>query len=254
MSAPAITSPRTTASARGSSPPITSASPMLYFAGITLFFLHRRRGGDGHPAGACHAAGRSRHHRHLQSAVHHPRRGDGVVLPHSVDSQHARQFHRAADDRRARSGISAAQSGELVSVHARRRRDALRRVRRRHRHRLDLLHAVLDDVFQQPRGAGGDRRVHRGLFVDPHRTEFHRHHPSPARAGADLVPAAAVPVVALCNVRHPRAGDAGAGDDASSHRARPLRRHRHFRSGARAAIRCCSSTCSGSTRIRPSTS
>ena len=93
-----------------------------------------------------------------------------------------------------------------------------------------------------------------GLLVDPHRAELHRHHPPAARAGPDLVSAAAVPVVALCDLGDPGAGDAGAGDDAAAHRARALRRHRHFRSGARAAIRSCSSICSGSTRIPPSTS
>ena len=139
-------------------------------------------------------------------------------------------------------------------LHAGRLRHALRRVRRRHRHWLDVLHAVLDDVFQQPCGAGRHRRLHRRILVDPHRPELHRHNPPAARAGSDLVPAAAVPVVALCHLRHPRAGDAGTGDDAASHRARPLCRHRHLRSGATAATRSCSSICSGSTRIRRSTS
>ena len=38
-------------------------------------------------------------------------------------------------------------------------------------------------------GAGG---LHRRLLVDPDRAELHRHHPHDARAGDDLVPAAAV--------------------------------------------------------------
>ena len=38
------------------------------------------------------------------------------------------------------------------------------------------------------------------LFVDRDRAELHRHHPQAARAGHDLVPPAAVPVVAVCHL------------------------------------------------------
>ena len=62
-----------------------------------------------------------------------------------------------------------------------------------------------------------------GLLVDPDRPEFHRHHPPPARAGHDLVPAAAVssgrsmrPAVILV------LATPGAGDDAAADRARAL--------------------------------
>ena len=55
-----------------------------------------------------------------------------------------------------------------------------------------------------------DRHRHlcRRFFVDPYRTEFHRHHPSDARSGHDMVPPAAVRLVALRNqpdsgARHP---------------------------------------------------
>ena len=41
----------------------------------------------------------------------------------------------------------AAQPAELVSVHARRLRDAVRDPGRRRRHRLDVLHAVFDAVL-----------------------------------------------------------------------------------------------------------
>ena len=99
-----------------------------------------------------------------------------------------------------------------------------------------------------------DRRFHRRLFVDPDRPELHRHHPSAARAGADLVSAAAVRLVALCDRRHPGAGDAGAGDHAAADRRSNGSSASAFSIRRAAAIRCCSSTCSGSTRIRPSTS
>ena len=48
-----------------------------------------------------------------------------------------------------------------------------------------------------PRAHGGARRLHRGLLVDPHRPQLHRHGPPDARAGHDVVPAAALRVGAL---------------------------------------------------------
>ena len=68
---------------------------------------------------------------------------------------------------------------------------------------------LASDLFQGP--CGGDRRrhLHRRLFLHCDRAEFHRHHPSPARAGHDLVQDAGVPVVALRHQRHPGAGDPG---------------------------------------------
>ena len=42
----------------------------------------------------------------------------------------------------------------------------------------------------------GARHLHHRLLVDPHRPELHRHDPPDARAGDDLVPAAAVHLVA----------------------------------------------------------
>ena len=41
--------------------------------------------------------------------------------------------------------------------------------RRRRRYRMDVLHAVLDDVLQHPRDRRGGGRLHRRLFVDPDR-------------------------------------------------------------------------------------
>ncbi len=42
----------------------------------------------------------------------------------------------------------------------------------------------------------GARDLHRRLLLDPHRAELHRHHPQHARTGHDLVPAAALRLVA----------------------------------------------------------
>ena len=47
-------------------------------------------------------------------------------------------------------------------------------------------------VLALQRRARHDRRVHRRVFVDFHRAQFHRHHPLDAGARADLVSPAAV--------------------------------------------------------------
>ena len=93
-----------------------------------------------------------------------------------------------------------------------------------------------------------------GLFVDRDRPQFHDHHPQAAAAGHGMVPDAAVPVVALFDVGAVRAGDAGAGHGDDADHVRANLQSRRVRSPHWAAIRCCSNTCSGSTRIRPCTS
>ena len=195
-----------------------------------LFLLHRRRGGDRDPDRACDAAGRSRQLRHVQPPLHHARHHHGVVLPDPVDPQHARQFHRAADDRRARPRLSQAQSAELVPVHARRRGGAVCDPGGRRRYRLDLLYAVLDAVLQQLRCGGRHRRVHRRLLLDPDWPELHRHDSQAARARSDLVPTAAVHLVALCDLGDPCARNSRARDDAGTDRGRAPARRRHIRS------------------------
>ncbi len=56
--------------------------------------------------------------RHLQQAVHRARRDHGLAVPDPVDPVGDRQLPGAADDRRARPGVSAAEPAELVSVRA----------------------------------------------------------------------------------------------------------------------------------------
>ncbi len=55
---------------------------------------------------------------------------------------------------------------------------------RRRRHRVDVLHAVFDDVLEHARDRRGGRRFHRRLLVDPDRAQLHRHDPQDARARA----------------------------------------------------------------------
>ena len=99
--------------------------------------------------------------------------------------------------------------------------------------------------------AGG---LHRRIQFHLYRAELHRDHPQDALPRNDVVPDAAVCVGALRG-QHPHgAGHAGAG-----HRNGAGGSGAHGAASAssippRAAIRCCSSTCSGSTRTRPSTS
>ena len=102
--------------------------------------------------------------------------------------------------------------------------------------------------------AGGRRRVHRRLFLDRDRRQFPRHHPYAACAGHDVVSAAAVRLVDVCDQHGDGAGDAGARHVAAADVGGTLFRLADLRSRPPAAIRCCSSICSGSTAIRPSTS
>ena len=128
--------------------------------------------------------------------------------------------------------------------------------RRRRRHRLDVLHAVLDAVLEHARHRGrwsgvfiaGFSSILTGLnfIVTMHKLR------APGMTWFRL------PLFVWAHLRdqhHPRARDAGAGDDAVSLVAiERLFARRHLRSRRSAAIRCCSSISSGSTRTRPSTS
>ena len=187
-------------------------------------FLHRRHRHRHRAARARHAARCSAQRRPIQPPVHAARHRHGVVFSGAVDSDHARQFSAAVDDRGTRSGVSPAQSLFLVPVRRRRSFYRLFGDRRRGRYRLDLLHAVLDLVLQQPRDCGGGRRVRRRIFVHRHGGQFHHHHAHAARAGHDLVPPAAVRVGDLCDQHRDGAGDAGAGHVAAADHGRAIPR------------------------------
>ena len=124
---------------------------------------------------------------------------------------------------------------------------------RRHRHGVDVLRAVQHDDADD--GVPGVvRRLHPRLLVDRHRPQLHRHRPHIARARHRLDAAAAVRVGDLRHQHHPGAGDAGPRSDGDAGRASRRSAASASSTRPRAAIRCCSSTCSGSTRTRPSTS
>ena len=163
------------------------------------------------PAGAAHPQGRPAGARHLQPHVHHARHHHGLLLPDPVGAGGAGQLPGADHDRGQGPRLPAHQPGELVPLHDRRHHHPLRHPDGRGGHRLDLLHALLHHLLEQLRGADHRRHLHRRLLVDLHRPELHRHHPPHAGAGPDLVPAAAVHLVALRHqpgdrARHPGGG------------------------------------------------
>ena len=132
---------------------------------------------------------------------------------------------------------------------------ALGHRRRRRRHRLDVLHALQQHVLEHERHRS--RRV--GVFITGFSSiltglNFIVTIHTMRAPGHDLVPAAAVHLVALRDEPHHGAGHAGAGDHAPAGRASSACSHVGIFDPRSAATRCCSSTCSGSTRTRPSTS
>ena len=113
-----------------------------------------------------------------------------------------------------------------------------------------LQHAVV--VYL--RDPGRRRHHHLRVQLDHDRPELRGHPPHPAVPGADLVPAAAVLLVALRHQPDLPAGHAGAGGRPASCSRSSGRPGSASSTRRWAAIRCCSSTCSGSTPTRPSTS
>ena len=126
---------------------------------------------------------------------------------------------------------------------------------RRRRHRLDVLHAVLDGLLERLGRRDGGRRLHRRVLLDPHGPELPRDDPHDARAGHDA--GCGMPLFCwgiYATSHHPDPRHAGHRD----HGAAAWRRSGSSTSASsirrRAATRCSSSTSSGSTRTRPSTS
>ena len=89
------------------------------------------------------------------------------------------------------------------------------------------------DGLEHQRHSDGAGRLHRRLLVDSDRAQLHRHDPPDARAGHDLVPAAAVRVGALRHEPDPGARHAGHRHHHPDALRRARLRLRHLRSGAR---------------------
>ena len=168
---------------------------ILYALSITVFFFI---GGVAIGTGAARTDQSHRpvpYLRRIPSPVHHARHHHGVVLPGAVDPGDHGQFHFAADDRRARRGVSAAQPDVLVSLCRRRGIHRLCAALRRRRYRMDVLSAVFVGIFALQRDRRRSRRFRRRLFLDRDRRQLPRHDPHAARTRHDLVSAAAVRLV-----------------------------------------------------------
>ena len=113
---------------------------------------------------------------------------------------------------------------------------------------LDLRPSRPGDGFRHP-VAPSRRRI-----VDPRRDQLHHHDLQHARARHDAAQDAAVRVVDPGDGVPAAAVAAGARRRHHHAADRPQLRHHLLRSRMAAAIRCCSSTCSGSSAIRRSTS
>ena len=151
----------------------------------------------------------------LQQAIHDSWDADGLVFFDPIDPCSARKFCIADDDRRTGRRLSEIEPDELVSFCPRRRvRDLVVNSRRR-RYWLDVLHALQHDLRKLARDLDGGRCFRGRFFHHRDRDQFHRHYAQDARAGFDLVPVAAVRLVALRDEPDHGARDASARDHAS---------------------------------------
>ena len=127
-----------------------------------------RRAAGAHAAGAARSA--AVRARDLQPDLHHPRLGDDLPVHHPVRRRRTRQLLRAADDRRARHGVSQDQRAVVLDDPARRPADPVRLLLprsdwqlpdRRRRRRLDVLSAAQRARAVRPEPVAG-RRDHPG--------------------------------------------------------------------------------------------
>ena len=227
----------------------------MFLVATTISLRRRRRLRAPDPDRAAHARPDDHGRDDLQPHVHAPRRGHDLPVHDPRHPERLRELPRADHARGEGRRLPAAQpalASTCTSLGAVDR--ALRDGPRRRGHRLDLLHAVLDDHHHQGRPDPA-RRLRPRVLVDPHRPELHRDdaHHAGARASPGTgcrsssgrsTPPAIIQILATPVLGH----DAPAGRRSSTPSA-----------GASsippaAATRCSSSTSSGSTRTRPSTS
>ena len=220
-----------------------------------VLLLHRRgvRGAD--PAGAADAAAGPGGIGHLQQVLHHARHHHDLPVPGAFGAGDAGELPDPDHDR-ARSDLAFPKInllswylyvvGGTLTLAAL----VLGGVDTGWTFTTPLMHALPEHAC----GHGGDWRLHRRVQLHLHRAELHRDHPPHARAGDDVVPAAAVRVGELRGVDPDGAGHAGAGDHDRAGGAGADGRASGSSTRPRAATRCCSSTSSGSTRTRRCTS
>ena len=178
--------------------------------------------------------------RGLQPDLHHARHGDDLPVHHPVRRRRPRQLLRAADDRRARHGVSQDQRAVVLDDPAGRAADSVRLLlpdptassRPARRCGLDLVSAAQRARAVRPEPVAG-RRHHPGHLVDPRLDELPGHHPEHAHAGHDHAPPAAVRVGHADHVVHPAHRHAGPGGGAADGPGRPPPRHALLRSRRR---------------------
>ena len=172
--------------------------------------------------------------RHLQQALHHARRDHGFLLPDPFDSGRAGQLLLPMMIGARDLAFPQTQSAELVlymlggRCHVWAPSSPAASIPAGPSTRLTAPPISNSYVIIDRR-----RHLHRGLLLHSDRAELHRHHPPHARAGTDLVPAAAVRLVALRHQPDLGAGHAGAGDHACCwSRLERICAPRHLRSRA----------------------
>ena len=191
----------------------------------------------------------------VQRGAHDPRDDDDLPRPDAA-APRPRRLPRAAPARRAGARVPAAASALVLALSLRRDRPLPQLLRdgRPGRHRLERLRAALDAARAGQRPGLLDPRAaaaHGGRAVQ--RDQPRRDDPHPPGARDDVGARAAVLVVGarvVVGARRLPAGLRRGADDAlrSTATARPTSSTRPA-----AAARCCSSTCSGSSRTRRST-
>ena len=159
----------------------------------------------------------------------------------------------ADDDRRERSRVPTHKFTQLVYLHSRRNHHHLGSALRRRRYRLDFLRAIQHDLFEYLCCSNRPRHFHKRLLLNSDRTQLHRHDSHDARAGYDMVPPAAIHLVALRDVVDHDSGHARGAITILLFLS-SVWRESEFSIQRSVAIRCCSNICSGSIRTRPFTS
>ncbi len=235
----------------------TSGSRCCTSISITIFFAVGGMFAAGIRLELLTPQGRSVDAGPVQQALHAARRHDDLLLPDPVDSGDARQLPDADHVRREGPRVPAHQPAQLVPL--------------RHRRASSTLGGGRSAAGSTPAGrstrptarsASTDDRSprRRSASSSPASRRF-----SPASTSSSPCTACArpaltwfrLPLFVWAHVRHEPGDDprhAGHRDHGAARRRRAHAAPRLLRPDASAATRCCSSTCSGSTRTRRSTS
>ena len=198
---------------------------------------------------------------HLQRVRHRARPDHDLLHGHAGDDRRLRQLDRAADDRRARHGVPAHEQHLVLAAAGVVRAAADLDVRRGRAGRASAsapagrsMRRCRPPAIPARRWTSHPVAAPRRRLVDPRRDQLHHHDLQHARARHDAAQDAAVRLVDAGDGVPAAAVAAGAGRRHHHAADRPQLRHDLLRRRTAAAIRSCSSICSGSSAIRKSTS